>query len=85
MKPSTAGTRPTTVDSRDYDSRPSTYDSRPGTDGYSYSNYDSRPTTHEPESKPVTAGTAGGFYDYSRPQTEGTDYNFDDDFSDFEI
>jgi len=84
-KPGTAGTRPTTVDSRDYDdSRPSTYDSRPGTDGYSYSNYDSRPETREPESKPGTAGTAAGFYD-SRPQTEGTDYNFDDDFSDFEI
>ena len=94
VKPGTAGTRPTTVDSRDYDdSRPSTYDSRSysnragtaGTDGYSYSNYDSRPETREPESKPGTAGTAGGFYDYSRPQTEGTDYNFDDDFSDFEI
>ena len=94
-KPGTAGTRPTTVDSRDYDdSRPSTYDSRSysnragtaGTDGYSYSNYDSRPETREPaDSKPGTAGTAGGFYDYSRPQTEGTDYNFDDDFSDFEI
>ena len=57
-----------------------------GTDGYSYSNYDSRPETREPtDSKPGTAGTAGGFYDYSRPQTEGTDYNFDDDFSDFEI
>jgi len=88
-KPGTAGT----LDSRDYDdSRPSTYDSRSysnragtaGTDGYSYSNYDSRPETREPESKPGTAGTAAGFYD-SRPQTEGTDYNFDDDFSDFEI
>ena len=88
-KPGTAGT----VDSRDYDdSRPSTYDSRSysnragtaGTDGYSYSNYDSRPETREPESKPGTAGTAGGYFD-SRPQTEGTDYNFDDDFSDFEI
>ena len=92
VKPSTAGTRPTTVDSRDYDdSRPSTYDSRSysnragtaGTDGYSYSNYDSRPETREPDSnygsKPGTAGTAGGFYD-SRPQTEGTDGNFDDDF-----
>ena len=84
-KPGTAGT----VDSRYDDSRPSTYDSRSysnragtaGTDGYSYSNYDSRPETREPESKP---GTAGAFYD-SRPQTEGTDYNFDDDFSDFEI
>ena len=82
------------MDSRDdyNDSRPSTYDSRSysnragtaGTDGYSYSNYDSRPETREPESKPGTAGTAAGFYD-SRPQTEGTDYNFDDDFSDFEI
>jgi hypothetical protein len=94
VKPGTAGTdggtRPTTVDSRDdyNDSRPSTYDSRSyskpgtaGTDGYSYSNYDSRPETREPESKP---GTAGGYFD-SRPQTEGTDYNFDDDFSDFEI
>mmetsp|Transcript_7324 Transcript_7324/g.21778 ORF Transcript_7324/g.21778 Transcript_7324/m.21778 type:complete len:2162 (-) Transcript_7324:11-6496(-) len=94
VKPGTAGTRPTTVDSRDYDdSRPSTYDSRSysnragtaGTDGYSYSNYDSRPETREPaDSKPGTAGTAGGYFD-SRPQTEGTDYNFDDDFSDFEI
>ena len=85
------------MDSRDdyNDSRPSTYDSRSyskpgtagtaGTDGYSYSNYDSRPETREPDSKPGTAGTAAGFYD-SRPQTtEGTDYNFDDDFSDFEI
>ena len=77
VKPGTAGTRPTTVDSRDYDdSRPSTYDSRSysnragtaGTDGYSYSNYDSRPETREPaDSKPGTAGTAGGFYDYSAP------------------
>lgn len=78
-KPGTAGTgiqnayddsRPSTYDSRPYDSKPGTA----GTDGY----YDSRPETREQASKPGTAD----FYD-PRPQT-GASGDFSDDFSDFE-